>query len=265
MAVSGNHNPARAQAKEWAGLHIRNILFRLPRIDCLSIDEIYQNFGEPQITHIKRADGAPLGREVPSYSVMPARLVVPSDDVTDPRIVISDFGESWLSGTESRNELNTPVLSRPPETFFSKTSIGSPADVWTLGCTLYEILGERPLFEGFMPDTDDIIAEMISCLGLPPDQWWRSWQAKDEFFLEDGSWKTDMKRSREPKSRPLLLRIEQMGRQDDTDFSENERVMLEEMLRAMLQYDPSKRATIGDVVESDWFKQRGYPALQILG
>ena len=186
--------PNRPSIIQLAGAHIKSI----------------ENGAKPQITLIKRADGAPLGRGVPSYSVMPAQLVVPSDEVTDPRIVISDFGEAWLSNNETRNELHSPVLSRPPETIFSRMSVGSPADVWTLGCTLYEGLGERPLFEGFMPDTDDTIAEMISCQGLTPDQWWQSWQAKDEFFREDGSWKTDTKRSREPKSRPLLLRIEQM-------------------------------------------------------
>ncbi len=154
-------------------------------------------------------DGAPLGPEVPSYSVLPARLVISSDEVSDPRIMISDFGEAWLSETETRDELQTPVLFLPPETTFSKALIGRPADIWTLGGTLYEILGERPLFEGFMPDKDDVIAEMVSCLGPLPREWWDSWQARGDWFLEGGSWRTDMKRSHGPKSRSLLLRIHQ--------------------------------------------------------
>lgn len=239
-----------------------NILFRLPHIDSLSIAEIYQRFGEPQQTQIERMDGTPLGPEVPSYSVMPAQLVIASDEVSDPRLMISDFGEAWLSNTETREELQTPVLYLPPEATLSKKLIGKPADVWTLGCTLYEILGERPLFEGFMPDKDDIIAEMVSTLGVLPRQWWDSWQARGEYFLEDGSWKTDMKRCHEPKSRPLLLRIQQMGRKNDPEFSEDEAMSLEKMLRAMLTYEPTKRARAREIAESDWMNRWGLPALQ---
>lgn len=203
-----------------------------------------------------------MGPEVPSYSVTPAQLVIPSEKIIDPRLIISDFGEAWLRDTETRPELQTPVLYIPPETVFSKASNGTPADVWTLGCTLYQILGERPLFEGLMLDKDDVIAEMVSCLGPPPQQWWESWQARGEFFLENGSWKTDMKRYRDPKSRPLLLRIQQMGRENDASFSQEESIILERMLRAMLEYDPSKRADIEDIGRSDWFTRLGLPILE---
>ncbi len=140
----------------------------MPPIDSLSIGKIYQGFGETPKTIIERTDGIPTGPKVPSYSVMPTQLVTPSDEISDPRIITSDFGEAWLSDTETREEIQTPVLFLPPETTFAKDLIGKSAEVWSLGCTLYEILGERPLFEGFMPDKDDIIAEMVSSLGLLP-------------------------------------------------------------------------------------------------
>ena len=233
-------------------------------MDFLSIHELYQRFGEPRKIKVERMDGAPCSPEVPSYSVMPAQLAIPSDQVSDPRIIISDFGEAWLSDTETREELQTPVLFLPPETTFSRKLNGKPADVWTLGCTLYEILGERPLFEGFMPDKDDIIAEMVSCLGLLPQHWWQSWQARGDFFLEDGSWKTDMKHFHESKSRPLLLRIHQMGRENDSEFSEDEAKSMEKMVRTMLTYEPTKRATAREIMESDWMTRWGLPALEKL-
>ena len=207
-------------------------------------------------------DGAPLSPEVPSYTVMPADLVIASDEISDPRIMISDFGEAWLSNTETRDELQTPVLYIPPEATFAKDSIDKPADVWTLGCSVYEILGERPLFEGFMPDRDDIIAEMVSALGLLPQQWWSAWQARGDFFHEDGTWRTDMERAHDSKSRPLLLRIQRMGRQKDAEFTVDEAASLEKMLGAMLLYDPSKRATTRDVIQSEWMSKWGLPALQ---
>ena len=37
---------------------------------------------------------SPLGPEVPSYTVLPAQLAIVSDELRDPQICISDFGES---------------------------------------------------------------------------------------------------------------------------------------------------------------------------
>ena len=245
-------------------LHTRNILFALQQIDSLSIDELYQRFGEPFKTEIERIDGAPLGVECPAYSVAPANLVISSDEVSDPRIMLSEFGEAWINDTDTWDDLNTPVLYSPPEVTFAKESIGYPADVWTLGCTVYEILGDGALFEGFLSDRDFIIAEIVSTMGLLSQQWWDSWRARDEFFLEDGSWRTDMKRSHQPKSRPLLLRIHENGREKEPDFSEEEALSLHEMLTGMLTYEPSKRAIAGEVVRSDWMQRWGLPALKKL-
>lgn len=72
-----------------------------------------------------------------------------------------------------------------------------------LGCTLYNLLGQCDLFEGFMPDEDHVIVEMISTLGSLPKRWWGHWQKKADFFLQDGSWKADTHRAHAPWSRPL--------------------------------------------------------------
>lgn len=59
-----------------------------------------------------------------------------------------------------QDELDTPPLLLSPENAFFGTSIGNPADVWTLACTLHEMLGERSI-----PHRDDTIAELKSYLG----------------------------------------------------------------------------------------------------
>lgn len=247
-------------------LHPRNILFTLPHIDSLSVDEIYQQFQTPRETKVHRVDGAPLGAEAPPTSVMPAQTLLSCDKVKDPRISIADFGESWLSKEmPPRQDLNTPVVYLPPESTFAKDSIGFPADVWTLACSIYEIMGERVLFEGFFPDRDDIIAEMVSCLGPLPQHWWDAWDRRGDFFLEDGSWRTDMERCHDSKSRPLAYRIQGMGRESDPGFCAEEAKSLEEMLRSMFEYEPAKRASVKDVAESDWMVRWGCPSLHRFG
>ncbi|KUM58295.1 hypothetical protein ACN42_g8854 [Penicillium freii] len=168
-----------------------------------------------------------------------------SEDIAHAQILISDFGESFFDN-EERNELHTPILLTAPEIFFHERA-SQASDVWTLACTLYEILGERPLFEGFMPDQDHVIAEMVSTLGHLPKRWWDSWRNKKDFFLEDGSWRLDTERCHAPYCRPLHERLRIMERGEDPmtcEFGPEEMTSLEKLLRAMLTYEPSGRATI---------------------
>lgn len=116
-------------------------------------------------------------------------------------------------------------------------------------------MGERPPFEGVFPDRDDIISDMVSTLGLLPRHWWDTWSAREEFFNEDGTWKTDMKRHYDAKSRPLHLRVQQNGREKDPEFSEAESESLTKMLRSMFEYEPLKRATAGDLVNCEWMAE----------
>ncbi|KAL4780356.1 hypothetical protein BJX76DRAFT_338121 [Aspergillus varians] len=52
------------------------------------------------------------------------------------------------------------------------------ADIWTLG--------ERLLFETFVWDPDDIIAEMVNTVGLPPSRWWDSWRTAPSSSIQMG-------------------------------------------------------------------------------
>ncbi|KAL8951482.1 MAG: hypothetical protein Q9222_002536 [Ikaeria aurantiellina] len=244
-------------------LHMRNILFALPQIDGLPVETIYDRYHTPRETPVHRVDGRPLGPEVPPYTVMPAQFYVPCTKVHDPRIRIADFGEAWINAdAEPKTTLFTPAIYLPPETTFAKHSIDFPADVWTLACSMFEIFGDGPLFEGFFPDRDDIIAEMVSCLGPLPQHWWDTWQAGRDFFVDNGVWRTETTRKYSLVSRPLTTRIQEMGRQADPKFSAAEAESVERLLFSMLQYEPAKRATAEELVESEWMLQWGLPAMK---
>ncbi|KAJ5507473.1 kinase domain-containing protein [Penicillium freii] len=143
----------------------------LPEIALSTDEKLYLHLGEPQKLPVKRLDNRVNGPEVPKYCVPPAM-----------------------------------IFQSTPEIFFHERA-SQASDVWTLACTLYEILGERPLFESFMPDQDHVIAEMVSTLGHLPKRWWDSWRNKKDFFLEDGSWRLDTERCHAPYSRPLHERL----------------------------------------------------------
>jgi serine/threonine-protein kinase SRPK3 len=80
---------------------------------------------------------------------------------------------------------------------------------------------------------------MVNTLGILPKQWWESWEARSDFFDEDGLYNPspDMVFKTGPKL--LLERIQENGRKDDNEFSLDEAVALEKMLQTMLVYDPT--------------------------
>lgn len=146
----------------------------------------------------------------------------------------------------------SPTLHTQPSTLHQKTFSIKPiiqptaADIWTLGVNLYEVLGDRPRFETFAWDRDDIVAEMINTLGQPPVRWWNSWDKRFEFFEEDGSWVADFRRISTPVLRRLRERLLDMGRGEteqtcEWDVAGGELDALEDLLRAMMAFEPAER------------------------
>ncbi|KAL5334094.1 kinase domain-containing protein [Aspergillus crustosus] len=247
-------------------LHLRNFLFRLPGFDSLTVPELYQRFGKPDKVPITRLDGKPSGLQAPPHAIFPMNFSVLANEMNDPEIMISDYGTSFVISQTPSPTLYTPALYAPPEDLF-KERITHPAaaDIWTLGVNLYEVLGERPLFETFSWDRDDIIAEMISTLGQLPERWWKSWANRPEFFEADGSWAADYRRISTPIFRRLHQRLWDMGRGETEeeckwDVKGGELAALEELLRAMMTFEPADRPTVDQVLRSEYMVKWALPA-----
>ncbi|KAJ6114303.1 kinase domain-containing protein [Penicillium sp. IBT 16267x] len=247
-------------------LHLRNFLLRIPDLDGLSIPELYQRFGKPYEVPIRRVDGKPCEPHAPPHAIYPMNLSIPANEVDDPEIIISDYGTSFIMSQTPSPTLYTPALYSPPEDLFNEP-ITQPtaADIWTLGVNLYEVLGERPLFETFAWDRDDIVAEIINTLGQPPVKWWNSWVKRSEFFEENGSWVADFRRISTPIFRRLRQRLWDMGRGEteqtcEWDVAGGELRALENMLRAMMAFEPGERPTADQLLRSEYMVKWALPA-----
>ncbi|PGH16773.1 serine/threonine protein kinase [Polytolypa hystricis UAMH7299] len=142
-----------------ADLHPGNILLRLPKdMDNLSFDQFYEKYRQPNLEPVVRLDNQPLPRGVPTHGII---------------ILLTDFGESFLPSTTLRHYSRTPELLIPPEIHFLPQELLSfSADIWTLAGTIWAIIGQRPLFEGFGSSADLVTKEHVDVLGKLPPEWW---------------------------------------------------------------------------------------------
>ncbi|RAL16730.1 kinase-like protein [Aspergillus homomorphus CBS 101889] len=239
-------------------LHLRNFLIRIPNFDDLSTAELYKRFRQPYMVPIRRVDEKPGSPHAPPHAIYPMAMRMPANEQDNPELIISDYGTSFMISQTTAPTLHTPALYAPPEDFFNEP-ITQPtaADIWTLGVSLYEVLGERPLFETFAWDRDDIVAEMVNTLGHPPSRGWNAWAKRSEFFEDDGSWVADFRRISTPVFRRLRRRLWDMGRGEtellcEWDVAAGEFRALGELLQAMLAFEPAERPSADQLLRSEY-------------
>lgn len=156
-------------------LHPGNILIRLPeRMDALSPEQFYEKYRRPHYEPVICLDQHLLPDGAPTHVVVPVWLGKASECVSlsEAQIVVTDYGESFMPATTKRYHSNTPYMSAPPETHFKpEEPLSFSADIWTLACTIWTLIGQRPLFEGLNPSADWVIKENVDTLGKLPLQW----------------------------------------------------------------------------------------------
>ncbi|KAE8402471.1 kinase-like domain-containing protein [Aspergillus pseudonomiae] len=213
-------------------LHYGNVLIQLPS----GLD--YGQYGQPETVAITRFDG----KELPSS-----------------KILLSDFGEAFSPTREKKFESHTPLVNRAPETRFeSANPLSFPSDIWSLACSIWDIIGQNPLFEGFLATEDDIACEHVDALGILPPDGWNKWEVRRNMFSEDGkpidcrpyqSWEDrfedSVQQPRQAEGMPL--------------FEPAERDALFSMLRPMLSFKPESRLSTKEVLASEWMVKWALP------
>lgn len=240
-------------------------MLHLPHsIDKLFPEQLYENYGQPTLEPFERLDGKPFPDGVPSHGVVPIWLGKDSDLVplSEAKVFIADFGESFLPCTTQRCYSSTPAVLAPPEIYFLPNEpLSFPSDIWTLACTLWDILGQRPLFEGFNPSSDWMIKEYVDALGKLPSGWWQTWDGRGRWFTEEGM------RISEGAGRSLFDRfvdsIQEPRRGSTAEIPEDEIRAQLAMFRGMLAFKPVERLTAREVMESEWVQRWALPCLEV--
>lgn len=157
-------------------------------IDSFSTPVLYERFRDPHSEAVVRLDGKPLSDGVPARVSIPGWFGFRSDDIVlgEEKITLSDFGESFNPHKTVRFSSKTIPLLQPPEARISGEPLSFASDIWTLACTIWDVFGQRTLFEAFFATPDRVTAEQVETLGILSPEWWGKRSRRWEWFNEEG-------------------------------------------------------------------------------
>ncbi|KAJ5121052.1 kinase-like domain-containing protein [Penicillium bovifimosum] len=245
-----------------ADLHDGNVLIRLPgSMDSLAPEQLYEKYGSPRYEPVERLDQGQLPEGVPEKGLVPIWLGKDSElvDLSEAQFILTDFGGSFMPATTSRPYSNAPRIWTPPEIFFEQgKSLSFPVDIWMLACTIRVIIAQSPLFEVYNPSDDMVIKAHVGCLGKLPAPWWQEWDARADWFNEDGEKKIETYApSLEQRFSESVREPRQKYRTEEMD--EIEKVALFKMLKAMLAFNPEERPTAQELLNCEWMQKWALP------
>ena len=246
-------------------LHEGNILFRLPNaIDDLTTDELYEKYKKPYTEEMERLDGLPPDPWVPTRGIFPIWFGSRSDrlPLSEARIFLNDFGESFQPTVTPRASSRTPPHLRSPELFLDPEALVSfPSEIWSLACVIFHIMGAGPMFNAWFQSKDAILKDHVNALGRLPDEWWASWENRAKFFDDHAqSVGDDPPQSLEERLEYLIQ--ESRRGCGMAEMNEEEKQAFLELMRSMVKFRPEDRVSAQQVLESRWMQNWAIPAFE---
>lgn len=228
---------------------------RLVSIDHLSKNELYALIGAPMAVMVRHVSGGDLPASSPKYLVLQANLAGLSAYLSD-QIAVIDFGESYPFSSPPE-DLGAPDHYLPPELLLDECLAPGPAaDLWALGCTLFEIRQQLSLFQA-TNDPDSVLAHIVLLFGKLPEKWWDRWESRRDFFDDQGRWTRSSSSS--SLEEDLKRELKTFGAETCTPRSsmttpEIQQKLLADLLYKLLRYEPARRLTAEQALEHEWLK-----------
>jgi serine/threonine protein kinase len=182
--------------------------------------------------HILRALKYIHSANIVHRDLKPSNILVNADCSTK----ICDFGLSRPinEGLEDLTEYVVTRFYRAPEIMLSSHEYTKAVDIWSLGCTLGEILSRRVLFPGnnYIKQVDLI----VRALGTPSDE--------DMEFIANPHAKRFLKSM---ENHPKLPMDELIGKEANEQATD--------LLGKMLEFNPVKRITVDEALRHPYLEE----------
>ncbi|KAL8689210.1 MAG: hypothetical protein Q9224_004693 [Gallowayella concinna] len=227
-------------------LHAGNVALVASQEAYQTSSAIMEALGTPERADVQAVPGAALDSHLPSYLVASASMPSTSTKARGCQFKIVDFGSSHTIG--NRPQIRCPLFFRPPEALFDN-EWGAEADIWSLGCTMFEFIVGHPPFDTIMANRDGLIREWVAMFGPLPDEWGHhlpspgsSSEDLDEVTLSD--W------------------LHECYFDDDkpAGFAEAHIELVGDLLQSIMQYRPKDRLSISQILQHPWFEKNPFDA-----
>ncbi|KAI5861451.1 serine threonine protein kinase, CMGC group [Durotheca rogersii] len=158
--------------------------------------------------------------------------------------VLCDFGSAVSGDTEHLEDIQ-PDIYRAPEVIL-EAPWSYQVDIWNTGCMIWDLFEGGHLFTGYDPESQTYrsrahLAEIVALLGQPPQALLHSGKSSHKFFTDTGDFRKDIAL---PESTSL--------EEKETNLEGESRERFLAMMRKMLHWDPSKRASAKALADDEW-------------
>lgn len=185
------------------------------------------------------------------------------EDSTTVKVKLSDLGAAFPFHDPPKEPI-VPLALRAPEVILD-LEFDHPIDVWSFGCIAFELLIGTPLFavasSPVMTDdetNDDHLLKMAGTLGPLPPALFSRWPRGQRYFNSKMEiTRTDVSDDPVPQAEvyiaPTLETMFMTGKSKEMTMVEARSAI--RFLQRALQYEPSARPTISQLMEDPWIKE----------
>ena len=149
----------------------KNVLLQLCNIDNWTIDDVYEQLGQPVWDEVFTASGGDSDASAPDYIVQPTSFDFLSPRHIKRNISLIDFGEAFLESSPPPNGVGTPAAVSSPELLLQRKA-SRWSDAWALVCTRFGLRAGYDVFGSFVGSPGMVLGRMARLLGPMPDDWW---------------------------------------------------------------------------------------------
>lgn len=142
---------------------------------------------------------------------------------------------------------------RTPEAILNPSQVNKSIDVWAMACVMFEMLTGSKLFEFTRTKSKEIddqhLIEMNNVIGALPEKLTANWKPSNAYAKCIGS-HGHITPPQDIKPKPILEA--HFDNMKPATIDDNEASQIKSLLRSMLQYEPSKRPSVDEVLAHPW-------------